>query len=553
MKTINFFLILIFIIAGNISCSDEWDTHYSPHENKVNNEHVAVVNSNAVDYLKSESAYSEMLELFQVTGVIESMQSRDQSFTIMVVNNNALNNGFEGNEDKVYLAKSHISDISLSPENLSDGLRLFTWTGKAVNVLKKEKGLNGDYQIQFNNARVTKVIKTNDAYIYEIDSYIIVPKSLYEILESLGDNYSIFRNMVLSRNQKEFDRDASIPIGVDNTGSTVYDSIFITTNPYFLAHDFDIMSESITATMLIPSNEVVNNALNTAKESLSTWGLTRNDTILENWIFESAFFNQQYQKQDFIDNEDLTSVFGKQWRTSIQQVDLDNPIQMSNGMAYYIKSMKIPTNVLIYRIKDYFKWYEFLTESDKQRYFTTTNLVFDKVVTEVEGWSGWPAAGFPLIENRVLYFKLENPEIHEYSLNFVPFQFRLNNDGSYTASPYLIPPGEYDFCLGFKQNLGHDVEVSFNGEFIRTITTTELTSTTFHYDRGGQGYPEGYDVNRATDKKKGNYDRDGGRVGVVTIEGNETVPVEITIHGKNVTNNRTILHHWCLRPTKNCY
>lgn len=552
MKTINYFLVLILIVAGFISCNGGWDAHYNSQDNNVNNENVTIVNSNAVDYLKSESAYSSMFGLFQETGVIEHMQGRDQLFTIMVVNNNAINSGVEGNEDKVYLAKSHISDVALSPENLSDGQRLFMWTGKAVNIIK-EKGLNGAYRIQFNNAKVTKVIKTNDAYIYEIDIFIIAPKSLYEILESLGDNYSIFREMVFSRNQREFDRDASIPIGVDNTGSTVYDSVFITTNPYFTAHNFDIMSESLTATMLLPSNEVVNNALYTAKESLSTWGLTRNDTILENWIFESAFFNQQYQKQDFIDNEDLTSVFGKQWRTTVQQVNLDNPVQMSNGVTYYVESMKIPTNVLIYRIKDYYKWYEFLTESDKQKYFASTNLVFDKVVTEVAGWSGWPAAGFPLVENRVLYFNLENTEVQEYTLNFVPFKFWSNEDGSYTASSYLIPPGEYDLCLGFKQKLGHDLEISFNGELIRTITNTELTSTTYHYDRGGQGYPEGYDLSKATDKKKGNYDRDGGRVGVVMIEGNEAVPVEISIHGKNVTNNRTILHHWCLRPTKNCY
>ncbi len=552
MKTINHFLTCILLILGFISCNDSWDTHYSSQENVVNNEHVTIVNSNAVDYLKSESAYSSMFKLFQETGVIEAIQSRDQLFTIMVVNNNALNAGVEGNEDREYLAKSHVSNVALSPENLSNGQRLFMWTGKAVNITKEE-GLNGAYQIQFNNARVTKVIKTKDAYIYEIDTYIIAPKSMYEILESLRDNYSIFKEMVLSRNQRQFDRDASIPIGVDNTGSTIYDSVFITTNPYFLTHNFDIMSESIRATMLIPSNEVVNNALNTARENLSSWGLTRNDTILENWIFESAFFNQQYQKQDFIDNEDLTSVFGKQWRTTVQQVDLDNPIMMSNGTAYYVESMKIPTNVLIYRLKDYFKWYEFLTESDKQKYFRTTNFVFDKVVTEVDAWSGWPAAGFPPIENRVVYFNLENEDIKEYTLNFVPFHFQLNNDGSYTASPYLIPPGEYDLCLGFKQGLGHDTEISFNGKVIRTVTVTEHTSTTYHYDRGGQGYPEGYDPKNGSSSKSDKYDRDGGKIGVVTIEGTEAVPVEITIHGINVTNNRTILHHWCLRPTKNCY
>lgn len=551
MKTIHYFYtITLLLVAGLFACTDSWDTHYNSQDNEVNNATVTIVKSTAVEYLKSESAYSIMYGLFSETGIIETIQGREQLFTIMVVNNN--NAGSADTEDKVYLAKSHISDVALSPENLSHGQRLFMWTNKAVNITK-EASAGEAYNIAFNNAKVTRVIKANDAYIYELDTYIEAPKSMYEIIEGLGDEYSIFRNMVLSRNQKEFDRDASIPIGVDNTGSTVYDSVFIITNPYFSAQGFDIMSESLNATMLIPSNEVVNDALNTARENLNQWGLTRHDTIVENWVFQSAFFKQQYNKQDFIDNQDLTSVFGKQWRTTVQHVDLDNPVPMSNGTAYYVESMKIPTNVLIYRLKDFYKWYEFLTEADKQKYFSVENLVFDKVVTEVTAWSGWPAGGFPMIENRVLYFNLANSDQKEYKLHFVPFQFQSQSGGTYTATPYLVPPGEYDLCLGFKQSLGHDTEISFNGKVIRTVTTSEHTSTTYHYDRGGQGYPEGYDTSKATDSKKTNYDRDGGRIGVVTIEGPEAVPVEITIHGKNVNNNRTILHHWCLRPTKNCY
>ena len=70
------------------------------------------------------------------------------------------------------------------------------------------------------------------------------------------------------------------------------------------------------------------------------------------------------------------------------------------------------------------------------------------------------------------------------------------------AAPYKIPPGEYDLCLGFEQKMGHDVEVSFNGEYVGTGTASQLTKTDWHYDRGGQVYPEGYDTSKATDKNK---------------------------------------------------
>ena len=59
------------------------------------------------------------------------------------------------------------------------------------------------------------------------------------------------------------------------------------------------MSENLSATMLIPSNDVVNNALSVARKNLESWNMTRADSILENWIFQSAFFNKIYDKADF--------------------------------------------------------------------------------------------------------------------------------------------------------------------------------------------------------------------------------------------------------------
>lgn len=55
-------------------------------------------------------------------------------------------------------------------------------------------------------------------------------------------------------------------IGVDKTGNTVYDSVFTVKAPYFENRKFNIMSENLTATMLLPSNDVVNQALSTARK-----------------------------------------------------------------------------------------------------------------------------------------------------------------------------------------------------------------------------------------------------------------------------------------------
>ncbi len=546
MKTIKYILSSILLISGIYACNDDWDSHYSQEEQVVNNVNITVVNKSAVDYLQSQPELSTMYQLFSETGVLDEMIEKDLLFTILVVNDdNALSRAVV-TDDRTFLAKSHISDISLSPSNLSDGQRVLMWNGKYINVSKVENEDNAT-SISFNGIAVKKITKVNNGYVYEIEDYVETPKSLYELIEGLGDDYSIFREMIMERNQLTFDKEASKIIGVDETGSNVYDSIFIVTNPYFEAQGFNMMSESLSATVLIPSNEVVNRALTVARQNLQEWGMLREDSILENWTFQSVFFDKKLSKSDFEANIDLNSIFSKQWRTTVQQVDLENPVSLSNGVAYYVTDMKIPTNVLIYRVKDYMRWYEYLSEEEKALYFDNENLTFDKMETKVSEWSGWPGV-FPNIINRVVRFKTTDAAIKEYTLNFTAFSYDEKNK---VTTPYKIPPGEYDLCLGFEQKMGHDVEVSFNGEYVGTVIASQLTKTDFHYDRGGQGYPEGYDVNKATDKKKTNYDRDGGKVGVITIEGTEPVNVVIKFHGINAS--KCCFHHWCLKPTKNCY
>lgn len=91
--------------------------------------------------------------------------------------------------------------------------------------------------------------------------------------------------------------------------------------------------------MLVPSNDLIENALKEAKEKLKSWNMEREDSILNNWIFQTAFFSKKYVKQDFIYNEsdptstqDFYSVLNQQWRTTVNKVDLDNPVELSNGV-----------------------------------------------------------------------------------------------------------------------------------------------------------------------------------------------------------------------------
>lgn len=543
-----------------LSCSDEWNSHYKDNETEILNDQVYITDQSTEEFLASQDSLSKMYGFLKDNGIFDSIRVKNQLHTVYVVSNNNFVNVDVANAG--YVAKSHVTDISISPSNLYDGERILMWHGKYVSVsldsLAKGGAIN---HIAFGGILTRRVIKASDGYIYVLDNMINTPKSLYEVINELGDDYSIFKKLVTAKNVRTFDKENSKPIGVDNTGNTVYDSVFTITNSFFDKKSFDITSESLTATVMIPSDEVIVNAMNDARKRLKEWDMTRDTSVLVNWILEAAFFNKKYTPEELAANTDITSIYGRQWRNTVQEVDTENPVLMSNGIAYRVKWMKIPNNILMYRLKDFFYYYENCTEAQKAEYFVTNNLVFSECITDVAAWSPLPGV-WPAIENRILTYTADPAVVNGFSLDFTPIKRVLNSEGGYDVRPWKIPPGEYQLCMGFKQNLNLDVEILVNG--VSCGVTTLGSATTFHYDRGGTGYPEGYqeylDAGLITHSKKGNYDRDGGKIAdaiTLTGDGNgNPAPIKITIRNTNIgstTKKTVVFHHWCLRPTANNY
>ena len=579
MKTLKSLSIIFLTIIAMVisSCTQDWNNHYKEKEQIIENENVTIVNAKAVEFLQSEASLSSIFNLLGEVGIIEQISNSTQRHTILVVKDNTpLPDGI----DKKYFSRTHVASVSLSPSyihngNDGKGMRLKMLNGKNLTI-RTEKDEENNTVTYVNGIKVLSITKVNDGFIYELESYIDAPPSLYETILTLDEEYSVFRQMVLGKATRTFDRSASMPVGVDGTGNTVFDSIFTETFPYFAAKGFDLTSEELTATMLLPSNDLITNALNVAKNYLREGNLERQDSILENWFFQSAFFNKIYEPSDFearvndASNPDLTSVFSKQWRTTVQQIDYDSRVVMSNGVYYKTTALKLPTNVLIYRLKDHFKWYEFMTAEEKQHFFKETNITYTETKAGVTLWSGWPSAGFPYIDNRTLYFKLDDvgKETKEWKLEFTAVKCTDNGDGTYKMEEFGIPPGEYDLCLGFEEYKSipvgderrpGDRYVYFNDELVATITDADLNTTKFHYDRNGQGYPEFYDSGHKfptdpTGQKVANYDRDGGKVAVIQVTGEGLQPVKFTFHTPVAgSESKLAFHHWCLRPTKNCY
>ncbi len=571
MKTRYFLLTSAVALLGLAACTDKtWEDHYNNSETEITNEQLVVVNETSKSYLSSKTEFGSMYGFLTDNDVFDVLEQKGQLHTLLVVENG----DFEQPEpeDAQYIANSHVTDIAISPSNLYDGERILMWHGKFVTVGLDSLGMMGKLDhLTFNESPVKKVIKTVDGYIYVLSSMIVTPESLYDFINNLGEDYSIFQQLVLASGGKEFDKQNSRPIGVDETGNTIYDTVWIYTNEFFDAKNFNLSSESLTATMLLFSNDVINEAMTDAYTSLNIWGLDRDIDVLYRWILEVAFYNKTYTTEAYESSTDLKSIYDRQWKIEKQEVDSKHPYSVSNGIIYNVTKLHIPTNVLIYRIKDFYRNYEYCSDVEKAQYFAYNNFKDINVSTEVAAWTPYSGV-WPMHENVALTAYCNDASSSYYLKHQIikPVYDALGNVSG--VRPYLIPPGPYRFAMGFAQNQNVSYHVTvyvINGTDMVNIGESDITigsTTEFHYDRGtflSDTWPEGYKEVKeqepiASNSKRNNYDTDGGCVieelTIPDLKGDGTaLPVVILLENASGVSNRLVFHHWCLRPTSNNY
>ena len=602
MKRNKFIYLLAFsavMLLG--ACSELSDKDYFKNiETTVNSDELVVVDMSSEEYLSKEPEYSSINELFKSHGIFTALEQKNQLSTMLVVENSDFQ-APAGKEAEIDNAvKAHVSDIAVSPANLKtegNNMRIMMWHGKYINVdlddaARNEGKIAG--HIMFGTSAVKKVVKTNSGYIYVLSSLLNIPKSIYDYITNLDDNYSILRDSILASGTKEFDKKNSKPIGVNDEGNTVYDSVFIYKNTHFLEKNFDLSSESLTATLLLTSNAVVEEAIADAKVRLQKWGLWDEwnaerqynfEYTMRHWIMDAAFFDKKLTPETLLskdeENDMLTSIFSKYWKTSVQQIN-PTPIELSNGIAYQVTRLHIPNNVLIWRLKEDFRIYELCSAEQKESFFQMLNMQFKACTTAVAAWT--PLQGvWPKHECRTLDLTVGDDASGDWQLVFTPckrifetYPTRmemvkkdwLKSNLTVTGiKPFPIPPGKYTLSFGSKQN--QNMEITFK---VRVKGSTDVvavsdpitlgSTTTFHYDRNPGKFIEGYDPsadNLSTNKKAGNYDTDGGTViselEIPDVKGDGS-PVEITVEIASPTwngNTTMVFNHWCLRPTKDNY
>ncbi|MBD8490693.1 fasciclin domain-containing protein [Echinicola sp. CAU 1574] len=528
MKNLKYIIGMLLICC--FSCKETWDEHYGLEG--ADESHV-VSSLNLLDYLKSKPEYSKFVEALEANGIAEEL-TRDQYLSVWAVNNDAMEALQAMDLEAEFVLRYHVNNLTYDMSKLRDGLRLRSLNGKYIPVTR----------VSEENIMVADAMVTNgnqfcqNGVVHEISELMVPDQSVYDYLYSLSDDYSMIRDSVFAKNDTVFDASNSIPIGVDKSGNTIYDSAFVIENPIF--EEVDFRSEFSQVTMFVPSNEVVETCFDNLLGLYDQFGkpFIQSDSLTAwNWIMDAVFYDKVVE--DYGSEEDLVSAFGKLWKTSVQGV---NPQfkRMSNGRVYDVNFLKIPNNVHISAIKQLFYYYEFVPDEQRDELFTFNNA------TEIRS-QGTDNYSFPSLNVSGTYTILrlfgDNIPGQPLSVDYTPVKLDKNDDGSTTASVVEVPPGEYNLYMGVQSKNHPFLNVYVDGELVASELNVEPSSP-WNYDRS----------TRTVSGTK--WDGLGGLVGIVNISGNEVrsfkIKVEVALLGKS-SREEMKLYHWALVPTQNNY
>ncbi len=538
MKKIYYLIVSTVILLS--SCNEKWDEYFSGSSNTEEN-----MNMTIAEYLGVHSEYSKFTEMLSKTGLDKDLK-KDQQMTIWVANNTAMDaSGIQATDTLRMLY--HINHLPFLHTDLKNGLRIRSLNGIYFQITERNDSLFA------NSSQIVKSIRLKDGVIHEISSLMKSRVNIYEYLKNLGGDYSMIRDSIFKYNVERFDKANSTPIGVDKTGNTVYDSIFYVYNPLFETVQFN--SEFEQFTVFLPSNTVINNCFQTLQNTYINMGKTvsRSDSTLAwSWIKQAMFYKGEISS---FSTTDISSAFGKVWRTTVQKLDITNPEPMSNGLIYKVTKLKIPNNVIISRIKSLVEYWEY-QDADKI-YPSPEDLYTFKGLSVSPSIYVADATPKPAILPNYIVLQVtgNSASTDEFSIEFPPLEKYYNaEEGKYSVRVMQVPTGEYNLYMGYRSSAHPYVNVYFNGNQVGSEIQASLT-TPWNYDRVTETEN---DLNPTNGTKK--WDGLGGLVGVVNVtkedgtSGMASFKIKVKFSRIEASGKKTMqLYHWALKPTANNY
>jgi hypothetical protein len=329
---------VIFSTILLLACQDNWDNYYHRDTGET-------IDRNVWELISEKPEYSQFVALIKQYQ-LDSIFTTGRSITVFVPSNSALT-GFDPDSGDIRtLLPYHIVERVINVQDITRS-RLIETASKKFALIERDGNIftiDGSEIVYFSPL-------CRDGRFYEISEVMYPRPTLYDYIALSS---SIYKKYIDSFDTVYLDVNLSTPVGFDEQGNTIYDSVFIYENLFDnLFYPVNKDFRSGTATVVLFDEEQYNNALNEMAGKLGE-NFASNEDIPEEWQFNvllprlvrDGIFEGSLQYSDFFAGR-LKNIAGDSVDVDISNIDEDSRYVCSNGVVFKYLDYKVPEELYL--------------------------------------------------------------------------------------------------------------------------------------------------------------------------------------------------------------
>jgi predicted small secreted protein len=378
-------ILFIAIILTAIGCTKNWDDHY--------NTQPETINTNVWEAIKSRSELSRFVELM-VKYKYDTLFQGDDTYTIFAPDNAAIEKLLKTEDIGTTILNYHISQHYIKPVDIQGKRKLQTLAEKYSTF----ENINGKPTYDGIILKEESPLYINGKFF--VMGEVAAPKlNLYEYFTK---NTPYLKTYIDKEDSIILDKEKSRPIGFDDKGNTVYDTVSIKVNLFELRY-FPVSEEfrNWTATFVMPKKSTYENGLTVMAQKLGgnfrdykdipvKW---QEDVLIPHLVQHGIFLNM-LEPSEFLP----ISVLWKRKKFNMVNINGDSIVcnyiptdkyLSSNGVFYDYQNFEIPDSLFSGSEKFEGEWLAFQTGINKYAWkknvTVTTTTSFDVQKNEIRG------------------------------------------------------------------------------------------------------------------------------------------------------------------------
>lgn len=513
MRKVNGFIWLMLVLLF-YHCTDDWNNHYEKTGNSVN--------VTLWDTIHSNDQYSKFVS-YMIEYKMDTFIKSSKTKTLFIPDNQSMSDYLSGDTTGFKeTMRYHIAPTFFMIRNVKSQYRMRTWNKKFALIENK------DYSYYMDGKEINYSSQLfSDGKYYEVEAVIEPKPNIYQYIKRTNPSVGRY---IDTKDTVILDKEKSTPLGFDLQGRTIYDSVTTVENLFEMEY-FPISEEfsSLSASLVLPSQSLYNNALDEMAEKLGDDYLSHQD-IPEDWqnnvlapaLLHKGIYGGLWEAADF-NKYKITNIKGDSIIKDFV-INPDSRTILSNGLAYDYAEFSVGDSLFREnRIEgetfcdpiglNRFTWNEEVVTIDGDKKFTPTKAFVDQASND-----------------SIMNVEFERNYQERYALTFklkhvFPDNYRLVwNTGFRSTGRFSIYVNDEKIKLGLSQTDSYDT-YKLSGGFFSVL--------------GHKLYPN-----------SAGYCQVDGWVNNITEYGDVTVKIEYIGPGTKADNGLTI-DYVALLPVKN--